>query len=299
MTVSNPDGRRRSKETNMASILLAGGTGTVGRHIVKGLVARGLSPRVLSRDPDNARRLLGDSVEIVHGDLMNPASLSDALRGVEVAYVATTPGPELVAQEVHFVDAARAAEVRRVVKLSGYGTDVATDRIHRWHAASEQRLESSGLGYVILQPVMFMSNLLWEAESIKRGVIASAFGDGRMSFVDPSDVAEVAVVALTIPDLANGVWGFGGPEALSYDDVAATFSRVLGRRVEHVRLDEQAFRQATAGLPELVVDAIASSAVMAQQGTYEVPDRVIRERLGRRGRTLESWIAAHRAAFAA
>jgi uncharacterized protein YbjT (DUF2867 family) len=111
-------------------------------------------------------------------------------------------------------------------------------------------------------------------------------------------VAEVALVALTTPDLASGVWGFGGPEALSYDDVAATFSRVLGRRVEHVRLDDQAFRQATAGLPELVIDAIAASAAMAQQGKYEVPDQLIRDRLGRRGRTLESWIAAHRTAFA-
>jgi uncharacterized protein YbjT (DUF2867 family) len=281
----------------MPGILLAGGTGTVGREIVKGLIARGLAPRVLSRDPDSARRLLGASVEVVLGDLMHPASLTDALRGVDVAYVATTPGPDLDVQESNFVEAALAARLRRVVKLSGYGTDQATDRIHRCHAVSERHLKSSGLGYVILQPVMFMSNLLWEAESIKKGAIASTFGDGRMSFVDARDVAELALLALTAADQPDAVWGFGGPEALSYDDVAATFSRVLGRRVEHVRLDGEAFRRAAAQLPEIVIEAITSSAAMAQKGKYEVSDQLIEDRLGRRARSLADWIAEHRAAF--
>jgi uncharacterized protein YbjT (DUF2867 family) len=118
-----------------------------------------------------------------------------------------------------------------------------------------------------------------------------------MSFIDPRDVAEVALVALTTSDGDDAVWGFGGPEALSYDDVAAAFSRVLGRRLEHVRLDLREFRQAAARLPDFVVEAIASSAVMAQQGKYEVSDKLIQDKLGRRARTLESWIAVHRAAF--
>jgi uncharacterized protein YbjT (DUF2867 family) len=282
-----------------SSILLAGGTGTVGREIVRGLVARGLSPRVLSRDRDNAQSLLGSSVEIVQGDLMKPASIADALRGMDVAYLATAPAPELATQEGNFIEAARAAKVRRLVKLSGYGIDHATDRIHRCHAVSEQQIKSSGLDYVILQPVMFMSNLLWEAASVKQGTIASAFGDGRMSFVDARDVADVALLALTSPDPVGGVWAFGGPEPLSYDDVAATFSRVLARRVEHVRLDEARFRQAAAQLTDFVIEAIVSSASMAREGRYEVPDTLILEKLRRRARSLESWIAGHRAAFTA
>lgn len=55
--------------------------------------------------------------------------------------MATAPGPELAEQECNFIDAARQAEVRRLVKLSGYGTTQATDRIHQCHAVSEQRVE--------------------------------------------------------------------------------------------------------------------------------------------------------------
>ena len=280
------------------NILLVGGTGGVGSKVVKGLVARGVVPRVLSRDPDKARSLLGSSVDIVRGDLTQPESLEAALRGVDVAYMATAPGPELAEQECNFIDAARQAMVRRLVKLSGYGTTQATDRIHQCHAVSEQRVESSGLDYVILQPVMFMGNLLWEAAAIKQGRLASAFGDGRMSFVDERDVADVALEALTTPGRVGAAWAFGGPEALSYDDVAATFSRVLRRRVDHVRLDERRFREAAAALPDFVVEAIVSSAAMAQAGKYDVPDRLIQERLGRRGRSLENWIEDHRNAFA-
>jgi uncharacterized protein YbjT (DUF2867 family) len=278
-------------------ILLAGGTGTVGREVVKGLVARGLVPRVMSRAPDNARRLFGESVEIVRGDFMQPSSLADALHGVDVAYLATTPAPELAMQEGNFIEAARTAKLRRVVKLSGYGIEHATDRIHRCHAVSEQRLRGSGLDHVILQPVMFMSNLAWEAPSLAAGKIASAFGDGRMSFVDPRDVAEVALFALTTTEPVSGVWAFGGPEALSYDAVAAIFSRVLERRVEHTRLDAVRFGEAAAQLPDFVIEAIVSSAAMAERGMYEVPDTLIEEKLGRRGRSLESWIRDHRSLF--
>ncbi len=198
----------------MTRILLAGGTGTVGRAIVKGLVGRGIVPRVLSRDPENARRLLGTRVEVVRGDFMDPASLAHALSGVEVAYLATTPSPELATQEVNFIEAAQAAKLRRLVKMSGYGMDQATDPVHRCHTISEQRLKSSGLEHVILQPVMFMTNLLWEAASVKQGRIASAFADGRMSFVDPLDVADVALLALTTSDPVSGGWGFGGRATL-------------------------------------------------------------------------------------
>jgi uncharacterized protein YbjT (DUF2867 family) len=116
-------------------------------------------------------------------------------------------------------------------------------------------------------------------------------------FAEPSDVAEVALVALTTPDRVDAEWPFGGPEPLSYDDVAATFSRVLGRRVEHARLDQREFREAAKQLPDFVIEAIVSSAAMAQEGKYEVPDQLVQNKLGRRARSLESWIAAHRAAF--
>ena len=283
-----------------AKILVAGATGNVGPTLVEHLLRSGHAVRVLARDPQKATRLFGSRVEIVQGDLGDPASLAPAFRDVASAFVTTSPTPMLGEQEIPFIDAARAAKLERLVKLSGFGIEFSTDRIHAAHARSEQRLRASGLPSVILRPVVYLSNLLFDAAAIKTGKLPSIFRDGRISLVDPRDVAEVAARALLEPAYAGQTWEFGGPEALSYDDVAATFTRVLGRRVEHVRLEDATFEAAAlqSGLPEFVVEAITSTATAAQSGKYEVNDDVVRRVLGRRASSLAAWIARQRDAFA-
>ena len=280
----------------MTKMLIVGGTGAVGRELVRIARTKGLEPRVLSRDPARARTILGPSVEIVQGDLDDPSSLSPAFRGIDVVSIATAPGPSLVRQESNAIDAARKAKVARIVNLSA--AKVAHSPIGAWHAASEEHLASSGVPHVILRPVMFMSNfLLFDTASVKAGQIASVFGEGRMSWVDPVDVAELTFVASTSPTAAasRAEWTFGGPVALSYDEVALTFASVLGRPVQHLRVDEATFRAAP--LPPFVIDAVLATAAEARSGKLVVDDGVVREKLGRPARSFRQWVETHRAAF--
>jgi uncharacterized protein YbjT (DUF2867 family) len=214
-----------------------------------------------------------------------------------MASLATTPAPSLPAQEVNFIEAARAAGVERIVNLSAY--HVPHSPVQAGHEVSERRLRSSGVPHVILRPVMFMSNFLWEAASIKAGKIFSAFGDGRMSFVDPTDVAELMLHALeAAPTVAGSTWTFGGPAALSYDDVARTFTDALGRPVEHVRVDEATFRK-NVPLPPFVIESILATAAHARTGQLVSDDAVVREMLGHPARSFRTWVEAHREAFVA
>src|SRR5262245_54381380 len=224
-------------------ILIAGGTGTVGTQLVAELVRREQRVRVLTRDPHKAAERLPRGVELVAGDLHDPATLVTALRGVEVASLATAPSPLLGAQEVNFIEAAVAAKLRRVVKLSAFGIEFASDRIHVGHAESEQRLRSSGIPFVVLRPVVFMSNLMMDAASIRAGTLPSAFEDSRVSFVDPGDVAALTARALVEPRHEGETWELGGPEPLGYDQLAAALTRVVGRKVEHVRLAPAQFAE--------------------------------------------------------
>jgi uncharacterized protein YbjT (DUF2867 family) len=280
-------------------IVVAGGTGNVGTHLIANLVRAGHSVRALVRDPARARTLLGRHVEIVTGDLDEPASLRGAFDGAAIAFVATAPTPALDVQEIHFIDAARAASVERVVKLSGFGIEFSTDSIHRAHARSESRLSDSRMPSVVLRPVVYVSNLLFDAASIKTGKLPSIFGDGRISLIQPRDVAEVAARALTTPDYEGQTLDLGGAVALSYDDVAATFTRVLGRPIERVRMGDAAFEVAAlgAGLPDFVVEAITTTASSARSGKYEVSDAVVQRVLGRPAAGLAEWITEHREAF--
>jgi uncharacterized protein YbjT (DUF2867 family) len=284
-----------------APVLVVGATGNVGPHLVKHLLGSGSQVRALVRDPGKAADLLGPEVEIVQGDLEDPASLTPALEGIEVASLATAPTPDLGRQEVNFIDAAEDAGVVRLVKLSGAGTGVVNDAIHLAHGESERRLQASGIRSVLVKPVVYMSNLLFDAETIKTGSLPSVFGDARVSFVDPRDVAELIARAILDPQYDDAVWEFGGPAALTHDEVAATLSEVLGRPIAHVRVDLPTFQAsaADAGLPDFVVEAIGEAARLAPEGAFVSSDEVIRQILGRPGTGLRDWTEFNREALTA
>lgn len=282
------------------NILIVGATGNVGAELVPQLVKAGHAVRVLARDPKRAGERLGSNVEIVAGDLGHPASLASALRGIEIASLATTPSALLYEHESNFIHAARQAKVRRLVKLSGYGIEFATDRVHACHAQSEKELRASGIPSVVIRPVIFMSNVLMDPTALQGGKLPSVYGDSRINFVDPRDVADVTAQALLDRRHEGATLEFGGPESLTFDDLAATLTSVLGRRIEHVRLDAADFEVAAraGGLPEFVIDAVTGSAASARAGKYAVSDDVVRRVIGRRASTFRDWVERHRDVFA-
>lgn len=157
------------------------------------------------------------------------------------------------------LDHALAAGVRRFVLLSASSLDEdgpMMGRVHRY-------LRMSAPEWIVLRPTWFMQNLseLQHLPTIRdEHAIYSATGEGRVAFIDADDIAAVAAVALVDGALPSGELILTGPEALSYDDVAAILSAELGAPVAHRKLDERAmsarFRQA--GLPDLYADLLAA-----------------------------------------
>lgn len=129
------------------TILVTGATGLIGRHVVTGLVQSGAVVRGLSRRPQAAGLPAG--AHAVGGDLDDPASLVDALKGVERVYL-FTGGPLAHG----FAELAREAGVRRVVVLSGLGSPDPN--------AVEQPLGHAGLEWTHLRPGAFAANALWQ-----------------------------------------------------------------------------------------------------------------------------------------
>ena len=139
-----------------------------------------------------------------------------------------------------------------VVKFSGLGAGVADTAIQRQHAETDALLQASGLPYTILRPNSFFQNLLLSAGTIKdHGAFYLPMRDGKQSLVDVRDVATVAVKVLTEPGHEGQVYEITGPESLSYAEVAATLSRVLGRPVRYVDVPPEVARDSMlrAGMP--------------------------------------------------
>jgi uncharacterized protein YbjT (DUF2867 family) len=204
--------------------LLTGATGTVGGRVLGQLLARGIAPRVLARDPT---RLTG---EVVQGDLGDERSLRAACAGIDVLFLLNS-GPELAARDELAARLAREQGVRRIVKLSALGARASgrATAVAQWHAQGEQAILASGLEATFVQPVGFMTNTLAWAPSIRRaGVVRASTGDGRIAMIHPDDVARVVVEAL-LSEQALGALRVTGPAALSYAEMTAQLGAAIGR----------------------------------------------------------------------
>jgi uncharacterized protein YbjT (DUF2867 family) len=241
-------------------------------------------------------------VELVEGDLADAASLGRALAGVERAFVVTPVARESVGWFGNFFDAAKRAGVGRVVKFSamGAGPDAASE-IMRQHGESDRMLMESGLGYTILRPNSFFQNVLWSAGTIKTsGQIFLPMADARLSMVDVGDIADVAAAALTGDGHAGQTYEITGEEALSFSDVAAVLSRVLGRPVTYVPVPGEAARQGMiqAGMPAWEAGAVTELYDAFTTGVYARTTDTVRRVLGRPAVRFEEFVRRNAAAFA-
>ena len=149
-------------------ILVTGATGLNGSELVRRLSAKGIPSRALVRNLEKAQSLASlPNVEIVVGDMARPDSLAKALHGVERAMLISSSDPTMVETQSSFIDSARKAGVKHVVKLSGIIPELDSPfRFARMHAEIEKRLETSGLAYTHLRAGEFMPSYFRQVPSI-------------------------------------------------------------------------------------------------------------------------------------
>jgi uncharacterized protein YbjT (DUF2867 family) len=275
-------------------ILVTGATGTVGREVVKQLVAAGHRVRALVRDPGKAAKL-GDGVEIVEGDLAKPATLDAAFSGVDRAFVLSPVAADLEMLEGNAFEAARRAGVKHVVKLSGVGVDgfMAGLPSGQWHAASEDRLRALGVAWTILRPGRFMSDTPFSWSSIsERGILAEPTGEGRQALIDPRDIAAVGVKALTTPGHEGKIYELTGPEALNGAEIARKIASAIGKPVNFVDVTADAAREAllSAGLPEPIAELVVQYCARVRAGRCARVTPTVAELLGRGPRGFSAYL---------
>lgn len=283
-------------------ILLTGATGTTGSEIVRELAAAGAKQvRALVRNAEKAAFIRGAGFEVVEGDFDRPETLGAALAGVERALLLTAPDPRTVEHQRAFIEAAKRAGTRHVVKLSAIGADAnAPDGFTRWHGQAEDLLKASGLAWTMLRPNTFMQNLLGQARAIADGgVIYQPAGDARASFVDARDIAAVAARALVEEGHEGKSYDVTGPEALSYGEVAEKLSAATGRPVRYVSITPDEFRAGAlaAGLPEWLADALGVLNENFAAGKWSQVTNVVREVGGREPTTFDRFARDHAGAF--
>ena len=242
-------------------ILITGATGLNGSELVRRLSAKGIPSRALVRNPAKAQILASlPNVEVVEGDMARPDSLTEALRGIERAMLISSSDPTMIETQSSFIDAARRAGVRHVVKLSGIIPELDSPfRFARMHAEIEQRLEDSGLAYTHLRAGEFMPSYFRQVPSIvARGIMALPMADARIASVDIGDLAEVAIVVLTTSGHDGKTYPLTGPESLTMAEVAEKLSAAIGKTIRYVDVPHEEAKAArlAAGMPPYLAEGL-------------------------------------------
>ena len=229
-------------------ILVAGGTGRLGRLAVNRLVGGGNSVRVLTRNPSAATDLTAGGVELVTGDVREASSLGPALTGVTTVVSAVhglvgtggvTPSNVDRDGNRNLVNAA-AARSAAVILMSTVGASPDHPmELFRMKWAAEEHLRASGVPWTIVRSSAFADTWieLLRQSALKSGrpqVLGN--GDNPINFVWVQDVADAVVHATLDPGVRGQVIEVGGPDNLTLNALAGLVQRSMGASgtVRHV-----------------------------------------------------------------
>jgi uncharacterized protein YbjT (DUF2867 family) len=281
-----------------AKVVVTGATGAVGRHVTRFLAAD-CQVRLLVRDAGRAAALAlpGD---VVVGDYADRPLLARVLDGADSVFVVTAD-PLRPEQDEHILAAARAGGVRRAVRMSwlAVADPDADDLIARWNRHAEELMRGSGLDWTVLRMRTPMTGTLsWAASIRAERVVRALGGDARTACVDPRDVAEVAVRALTGPGHEGRTYALTGPEPLSAREQTAQLARALGQPLAFEELTrEQAMERWRAKLPEPVAVALREAADRRADAAASHVTNDVATVTGRPAGTFEQWAKDHIDAF--
>ena len=274
-------------------IAVTGASGGVGGRVARSLASRGLPLRLVVRDASRAPDL---DAEVAVATYRDGAAMRAAFEGAETAYlVSGSESSDRVVEHFSAVDAAAAAGVRRIVYVSFMGASAdCVFTFARDHAATEERIRSTGLGHVFLRSCMYAEYVPVFASP--EGVIRGPAGEGRAAFVSRDDVADAAAAVLAEPDGHDGrTYDLTGPEALRLDEAAAVLSRAAGREIayEPETLEQARESRRPSGAPDWEIEGWVTSYAALAAGDLEPPSDAVEHILGRPPRSLADVLREH------
>ncbi len=210
-------------------VLVTGASGNVGAPLVEHLVRAGADVLVASRQGTRAPA----GTTAVRFDFEDPGTHAPALAGVEKLFLLRPPAVSDVKRHMlPVVRAAKDAGVRHLVFLSLLGVE---KNPVVPHATVERFILEAGVPHTFLRPSFFMQNLsTTHRDDIREhGEIFVPAGQGRTGFIDTRDIAAVGAKVLLEEGHVGRAYDLTGSEALTYAEVAALFTEVLGRPIRY------------------------------------------------------------------
>ncbi len=231
-------------------ILVTGASGYVASHLLPRLGERGEPVRGLVRSEASAAKLTRYGFEAAIGDVTDRASVTRAMQGVttvvHLAAVNREQGTVTLDRvnrqgTVNVVEATKAAGVGHIINVIGLGADPnVKEELPRTQGLGLLAIQQSGIPYTIIEPSVIFGQgdefINTIAGLLRVAPVLPVPGNGETRFqpIWVGDVVEGVMRALAEPSHFQGVFPFGGPEVLSYNQIVETVARVMGKKVVRV-----------------------------------------------------------------
>lgn len=284
-------------------VFITGATGTVGREVVRSLLARGAEVRIGAREPSTVPDGLRGVQDLVRLDFEHRAIDPALFEGVDSLFFMTPLIEDQVAVSRRVLDAAISGGVGHVARLSSRSAGWDThSELRRWHREIDAAVCESAASWTILRPCSFFQNFIrYQAETIRNmSSIVLPQGDGLISYIDAADIGEAAAESLLHPAFHHEQsYVLTGGRAYGAKGVAAEIGRVLGRPLTYISIEEDQARDMMlqAGTPQWLVEAGLEVFAHARKGGEAAVDPALTKILGRPATTLSEFVERNRDAW--
>jgi uncharacterized protein YbjT (DUF2867 family) len=228
-------------------ILVTGASGKTASAALKTLIAHGLQVRALVRkEDDRSAQLAAIGAEIVAGDMLSLIDMTTATAGVDSVYFCYPTSDKILEATAIFVQAATENKIRFVCNMSQIiARPDAPSPTSRLHWLAERVLDGSPLNVTHLRPTFFADHFVLNTRHtiVNENKIIRPYGSASHSPIASSDIGRVAAAVLIdpIPHIGKS-YELTGPDRLSFPQIAAIFTEILGRPIEYVDIPADVFK---------------------------------------------------------
>jgi len=286
-------------------VFVTGGTGFVGRAVVKAMLKRNYEVALLARNSKSLDSMgaLSDAVSSVYGTIYDAEVLRKAMRGCDAVVHLVGIIREIrenTFERAHYegavnvMESARASGIQRFIHMSAEGTRAAAQsRYHQTKFKAEEYLKASGLHYTIMRPaVMFGAgdkNFTVLADMIKKAPLVPVIGDGTYVWqpVAVKDVAELFVLSLGNNGSEGKTYEVRGTEAFTFNHILDLLMKLLGVHKPKVHIPAGFVRPVIAAFDGLMPLPITKDQLIMLLDRYEQPESNFQEDFHIRLATLE------------
>lgn len=290
--------------TDQPTLFISGAGGKLGRLVIGQLQERGYAGRIIAgtRDPAKLADLAG--IEVRQADFTDEDGLVQALAGTDrMLLISTDTLGTRLDNHRRAIAAAKRAGVREIVYTSMPAPEPPSSiTFAPEHYGTEEAIRASGIPYTILRMAWYTENLLGSLPAVlASGKWYSSAAGGRTGYVSRRDCARAAAGALLLP-AANRTYTVTGPAALSNEEIAAIASRLTGKPLEVVNVDDDALAAGAkaAGVPDFVIEHfIVAFDRNAREGKVDLATDAVETLWGTKPESVEAVLTANRAALSA